>query len=64
MESREIEARVGTNVSEKELAEIIRSNPVGTSNDDVAVRGGVLSFSFGPGGVTLIGAEIRKPIDG
>lgn len=62
MDTKEIRARVGTKVSASEMADMIKSNPIGTGPNDVRVRGGVLSFSFGPNGVTLIDAEIRTPI--
>lgn len=62
METKEIKARVGTKVTAGEVADMIRSNPIGTSDKDVRVRSGVLSFSFGPSGVTLTDAEIRKPL--
>jgi hypothetical protein len=61
MDASDIAAKVGTKVTEAEMVDMIRSNPIGTSENDVRVRSGVLSFTFGPGGVVLTGAEIRKP---
>lgn len=61
MKVEDIKARVGTVVSANEMAEMIRSQPIGTSDNDVRVRSGALCFSFGPGGVTLTSVEERKP---
>ncbi|MDO3607413.1 hypothetical protein [Ralstonia pseudosolanacearum] len=63
MDTKQIAAHVGREVSAEEMADMIRSNPIGTSESDVRVRSGVLRFSFGPGGVVLESAEIRKPLD-
>ncbi len=63
MEQKDIQARIGTQVTESEMVDMIRSQPIGTSPNDVRVRSGVLSFSFGPSGVTLTGAEQRTPIN-
>jgi len=57
----EIKARVGKLVTEGEMADMVRSNPVGRGPNDGGLRSGVLSFSFGPGGVRLTGAEVRVP---
>lgn len=62
MKQSEIQARIGTKVNESEMVELMRSQPVGTSPHDVRVRSGVLSFSFGPSGVVLTGAEQRTPV--
>ncbi|HEY8096981.1 MAG TPA: hypothetical protein VIE65_12940 [Methylobacter sp.] len=61
MEFKDIKARIGTEVSETDMVEMIRSQPIGTSKNDVRIRSGVLSFSFGPGGVFLNDAEERTP---
>ena len=63
MDQKEIQARVGSKVTPEEMADMIRSQPIGTSPNDVRVRSGVLSFSFGPGGVVLDAAEQRTPIN-
>lgn len=57
----QIKSKVGQPVTEAEMVDMLKSNPIGTSVDDVKVRSGVLSFSFGPGGVKLTGAEVRTP---
>ncbi|WP_304350831.1 hypothetical protein [Comamonas testosteroni] len=57
----QIQAKVGQQVSQNEMVDMLKSNPIGTSPNDVRVRGGVLSFSFGPDGVKLTGAEVRTP---
>lgn len=57
-----IQARIGTAVTEVEMVDMLKAQPIGTSPGDVCVRGGVLSFSFGPGGVVLTGAEQRTPL--
>ncbi len=62
MEQSEIQARIGTEVTEVEMVDMMRSQPIGTSQNDVRVRSGVLSFSFGPHGAVLTGAEQRKPL--
>lgn len=62
MNQKDIQARIGTKVSEGEIVDMLRSQPIGTSENDVRVRSGVLSFSFGPGGVVLTGAEQRTPL--
>lgn len=58
----EIRARVGTEVDAADMADLIRSNPIGTSPNDVRVRSGTLTFTFGPGSVRLVDAEIRTPV--
>lgn len=58
----EIAAKVGAEVSADEMVELIRSNPIGSSPNDVKVRGGALRFSFGGGKVVLLDAEIRTPL--
>lgn len=62
MATDEIKAKVGERVTEAEIVAMLKSNPIGTSPNDVRVRSGVLSFSFGPQGVRLTGAEIRTPL--
>lgn len=62
MTTDEIKAKVGERVTEAEMVAMLKSNPIGTSPNDVRVRSGVLSFSFGPQGVRLTGAEIRTPL--
>lgn len=62
MEQKDIQARIGTAVTADEMADMIRSQPIGTGPNDARVRSGVLSFSFGPGGVVLTGAEQRTPV--
>ncbi len=62
MEQNEIQARIGTKITEAEMVDMLKSQPIGTSPNDVRVRSGVLSFSFGPGGVILTGAEQRSPL--
>jgi hypothetical protein len=57
----QIKSKVGQHVTEAEMVDMLKSNPIGTGPHDVKVRGGVLSFSFGPGGVKLTDAEIRTP---
>lgn len=64
MDQLEIQSRIGTEVTEAEMVDMLKSQPIGTSPNDVRVRSGVLSFSFGPGGVVLTGAEQRTPIAG
>ena len=49
----QIKSRVGHAVSEAEMVDMLKSNPIGTSPNDVRVRSGVLSFTFGPAGVSL-----------
>ncbi len=61
MTDEEIQAKLGTKITEPEMVKLLKSQRVGTSPDDVGVRSGVLSFSFGPGGVILTGAEQRTP---
>lgn len=63
MTPEQIKAKVGHEVTQAEMVDLLKSNPIGTSPDDVRVRSGVLSFSFGPEGVTLTSAEVRKPIN-
>ncbi len=63
MNQEEIQARVGTKVTEAEMVDMLRSQPIGTSPHDVRVRSGVLSFSFGPSGVVLTDAERRTPVN-
>lgn len=63
MEQNEIQARIGTKVTEAEMVDMLQSQPIGTGPNDVRVRSGVLSFSFGPGGVVLTGAEQRTPLN-
>jgi hypothetical protein len=58
----QIKAKVGQSVTEAEMVEMLRTNPIGTSDDDVKVRSGALSFSFGPRGVRLTSVEVRKPL--
>ena len=60
MEVSEMKSRIGTQVSEAEMVDMLKSQPIGTSDNDVRVRSGVLSFSFGPRGVVLTGVEERK----
>ncbi len=43
-----------------EVAEKIKSMPVGSTDDDVGMRSAILQFSFGPDGVKLIGVEDRQ----
>lgn len=62
MKQADIQARINTKVSEAEMVDMIRSQPIGTSSNDVRVHSGTLSFSFGPAGVVLTGAEQRKPL--
>lgn len=57
----EIKSKIGQSVTEAEMFDMLKSNPIGTGPHDVRVRSGVLSFSFGPGGVKLTDAEIRTP---
>lgn len=57
----QIKSRVGHAVSEAEMVDMLKSNPIGTSPNDVRVRSGVLSFTFGPAGVRLASAEVRAP---
>lgn len=64
MEQKDIQARIGTKVTADEMVDMLKSQPVGTSQNDVRVRSGALSFSFGPGGVVLTGAEQRTPLKG
>ncbi|MGG4053997.1 MULTISPECIES: hypothetical protein [Delftia] len=59
----EIKAKIGQKVSQTEMVDMLKSNPIGTGPNDVHVRGGVLSFSFGPGGVQLTAAEVRTPLN-
>ena len=61
MTPEQIKSKVGQRLTEAETAAMIGSNPIGTSPDDDSVRSGVLSFSFGRGGVFLTDAEIRTP---
>jgi hypothetical protein len=63
MEQEEIQSRIGTEVTAGEMSDMIRSQPVGTSPNDVRVRSGALSFSFGPGGVVLTCAEQCIPVN-
>jgi hypothetical protein len=63
MDQKEIQARVGTAVNVDEMADMIRSQPIGTSATNVRARSGVQSFLFGPGGVFLTGAEPRTSIN-
>lgn len=58
----QIKAKVGQTVTEAEMADMLKTNPIGTADGDMRVRSGVLEFSFGPGGVKLIAAEVRKPL--
>ena len=62
MTPEQIKAKVGQQVTEAEMVDMLHTNPIGVSDDDVKVRSGVLSFSFGPSGVRLTGAEVRKPL--
>ncbi|RUR71930.1 hypothetical protein EJP67_33275 [Variovorax guangxiensis] len=62
MTTAEIKAKVGERVTEAEMVAMLKANPIGTSPNDVRVRSGVLSFSFGPQGVRLEDAEIRTPL--
>ena len=57
----QIKSKVGQAVTESEMVDMMKSNPIGTSPNDVRVRSGVLSFSFGPAGVKLTSAEVRTP---
>ncbi len=59
----QIKPKVGQPVTETEMVDMLKSNAIGTSPDDVIVRSGVLSFSFGPAGVKLTGAEVRTPLN-
>jgi len=43
-----------------EVAEKIKSMPMGSAEDDVGIRSAVLQFSFGLDGVRLIGVENRQ----
>lgn len=63
MTPEQIQAKVGQQVSQDEMVDMLKSTPIGTSPNDVRVRGGVLSFSFGPDGVKLTGAEVRTPLN-
>lgn len=63
MNQDQIQAKIGQEVTQAEMVEMLKSNPIGTSPGDVRVRSGVLSFSFGPDGVKLVGAEVRTPLD-
>ncbi len=63
MTPEQIKSKVGQAVTEVEMVDMLQSNPIGTSADDVKVRSGVLSFSFGPAGVKLTGAEVRTPLN-
>ncbi|CAE6963199.1 hypothetical protein [Paraburkholderia domus] len=62
MEQNEIQTRIGTKVTEAEMVDMLRSQRIGTSPNDVRVRSGALSFSFGPSGVLLTDAEQRTPL--
>lgn len=62
MNQAEIQARIGAEVTEAEMVDMMQSMSIGTSKNDVRVRSGVLSFSFGPNGVVLTGAEQRTPL--
>lgn len=62
MSPEQIAAKVGQQVTEEETVDLIRSTPIGTSPNDVAVRSGVLQFSFGRGGVKLMSVEQRIPL--
>ncbi|QPS78373.1 MULTISPECIES: hypothetical protein [Delftia] len=57
----EIKAKIGQKVTQAEMVDMLKTNPIGIGPNDVRVRGGVLSFSFGPEGVKLTGAEVRTP---
>lgn len=57
----QIKSKVGKHVTEAEMVDMLKSNPIGTSLDDVKIRSGVLSFSFGSGCVKLTSAEVRTP---
>jgi len=57
----EIKAKIGQKVTQAEMVDMLKTNPIGIGPNDVRVRGGVLSFSFGPEGVKLTGAEVRAP---
>lgn len=57
----QIKAKVGQPVTEGEMVDILKSNPIGISPHDVKVRSGALRFSFGQGGVKLTSAEVRTP---
>lgn len=60
MTPKEIVARVGTQVTAEEMADMVRSNPVTSTAECAGLRSGVLEFTFGPGGVVLTDAFIRK----
>jgi hypothetical protein len=62
MTPEQIKEKVGQPVTEAEMVDMLKTNPIGTSDRDVMVRSGVLRFSFGPRGVKLIGAEVRNPL--
>lgn len=62
MTPEQIKAKVGQAVTEAEMVDMLKSNPIGTSTDDVRVRAGVMSFTFGPSGVQLTSAEVRTPV--
>ena len=63
MTPEQIKSKVGRAVTEAEMVDMLKTNPIGTSQNDVRVRSGVLSFTFGPGGVKLTGAEVRSPLN-
>lgn len=62
MTPEQIKAKVGQWVTEAEMSDMLKTNPIGTAEGDMRVRSGVLTFSFGPAGVKLIAAETRKPL--
>ncbi|WP_139093302.1 hypothetical protein [Delftia sp. JD2] len=57
----EIKGKIGQKITQAEMVDMLKTNPIGIGPNDVRVRGGVLSFSFGPEGVKLTGAEVRTP---
>lgn len=50
MTPEQIKEKVGQPVTEAEMVDMLKTNPIGTSDRDVMVRSGVLRFSFGPRG--------------
>ena len=51
---------VGTTVSFDQTAAMIGGAPILPSESDIRVRSGVLTFSFGTGGVRLVGFKPRS----
>jgi len=61
MEMNKMKSLIGQKITEAEMVDMLKSQPICSTDTDVKIRSGVLSFSFGARGVTLTAVEERTP---